>query len=81
MVLSDWTIEDGSFIRLRDITLTYNLVFKNNSAIKNMQLFTSASNLFTITNYSGINPDVWAFDNYYLMPFTRTFTIGVNMSF
>ncbi len=81
MVLSDWTIEDGSFIRLRDLTLAYRLFFKNNSAIKNMRVFISASNLFTITKYSGINPDVWAIDNYYLMPFTRTFTIGVNASF
>ncbi|MCK4852789.1 MAG: TonB-dependent receptor, partial [Bacteroidales bacterium] len=75
------TIEDGSFIRLRDLTLAYRLFFKNNSAIKNMRVFISASNLFTITKYSGINPDVWAIDNYYLMPFTRTFTIGVNASF
>jgi TonB-linked SusC/RagA family outer membrane protein len=82
MVLSDWTIEDGSFIRLRDITLSYKFDMKNISAISHMRVFTSASNLFTITNYTGINPDVMAVDdNYSLIPFTRMFSVGVNVSF
>ncbi len=81
MVRSDWTIEDGSFIRLRDVTLTYKLFFDDRS-IKNLRVFISASNLFTITEYSGINPDVWATDaEYNLMPFSRVFTLGVNVSF
>jgi hypothetical protein len=81
MVRSDWTVEDGSFLRLRDITLTYKLFFEDRN-IKNLALFASASNLFTITKYSGINPDVWAIDaEYNLMPFSRVFTIGVNVSF
>ncbi len=81
MVRSDWTVEDGSFIRLRDVTLTYKLFFDDRS-IKNLALFASASNLFTITKYSGINPDVWATDaEYNLMPFSRVYTIGVNVSF
>ncbi|MFO7669351.1 MAG: TonB-dependent receptor [Bacteroidales bacterium] len=81
MVRSDWTIEDGSFIRLRDITLTYKLFFDDRN-IKNLIIFASASNLFTITNYSGINPDVWATDaEYNLMPFSRVYTLGINVSF
>lgn len=81
MVRSDWTIEDGSFIRLRDITLTYKLYIDDRS-IKNLRIFFSASNLFTITNYSGINPDVWATDaEYNLMPFARVYTLGFNASF
>ncbi len=81
MVRSDWTIEDGSFIRLRDVTLTYKLFFDDRS-IKNLIIFASASNLFTITKYSGINPDVWATDaEYNLMPFSRVYTVGINVSF
>ncbi len=81
MVRSDWTVEDGSFIRLRDVTLTYKLFFDDRS-IKNLIIFASASNLFTITQYTGINPDVWATDaEYNLMPFSRVFTLGVNVSF
>ncbi len=82
LVRSDWSIEDGSFLRLRDITLTYKLYFDNDKAIKNLRIYTSASNLFTLTKYSGINPDVWATDaDYNLMPFSRVFTIGLNASF
>ncbi len=82
LVRSDWSIEDGSFIRLRDVTLTYRLFFKESSSIKNLRIFVSASNLFTITSYTGLNPDVWATDaDYNLIPFTRVFTLGVNASF
>ncbi len=66
---------------LRDVTLTYKLFFDDRS-IKNLRIFVSASNLFTITKYSGINPDVWATDaEYNLMPFSRVFTLGLNVSF
>ncbi len=82
LVRSDWSIEDGSFLRLRDITLTYKLYFDQDKAIKNLRIYASASNLLTLTRYSGINPDVWATDaDYNLMPFSRGFTIGVNASF
>lgn len=82
LVRSDWSIEDGSFIRLRDVTLTYKLYFDNDKAIKNLRIYASASNLFTLTRYSGINPDVWATDaDYNLIPFSRVFTLGLNVSF
>jgi TonB-linked SusC/RagA family outer membrane protein len=82
LVRSNWTIEDGSFIRLRDVTLTYRFFFNRNSPIKNLRVYGSASNLFTLTRYSGINPDVWAIDSdYNLIPFVRVFTVGINASF
>lgn len=82
MVRSTWGIEDGSFIRLRDITFTYKHYFKEGQSLKNLSVFISASNLVTITKYSGINPDVWATDvSYNLMPFPRVFTLGANVSF
>lgn len=82
MVRSNWTIEDGSFVRLRDVTLTYKFFPDNIELIKNLRVFVSASNLFTLTQYSGVNPDVWSVDSdYNLIPFTRVFTLGVNVSF
>jgi hypothetical protein len=82
LVRSNWSIEDGSFLRLRDVTLTYKLYFDSDKALKNLRIFASASNLITLTNYSGINPDVWATDaDYNLMPFSRVFTLGINASF
>jgi hypothetical protein len=82
LVRSDWSIEDGSFIRLRDVTFAYKLYFPDSKSVKNLRTFISVSNLVTITKYSGINPDVWATDeNYNLKPFTRTFTLGISTSF
>ena len=82
LVRSDWSIEDGSFIRLRDLTLAYKLFFEDNKVLKNLRIYASASNLFTITSYSGVNPDVWATDeSYNLKPFTRTIILGVSTSF
>jgi hypothetical protein len=82
LVLSDWTIEDASFIRLRDLTLSYRLLLKNTEIIKNFRVYVSLSNLFTLTNYSGVNPDVWGTDNETnLIPFTRLYTLGFTVSF
>jgi TonB-dependent starch-binding outer membrane protein SusC len=82
LVRSDWAIEDGSFIRLRDVTLAYKVYFPDSKSIKNLRTFISVSNVMTLTKYSGINPDVWATDeNFNLKPFTRTFTLGISASF
>jgi TonB-dependent starch-binding outer membrane protein SusC len=82
LIRSDWTIEDGSFVRLRDVTLAYKLYFKDAKFLKNLRAWVSVTNLVTFTNYTGINPDVWATDEAYnLKPFTRTYTLGISTSF
>ena len=91
LILSNWAIEDASFIRMRDITLTYKFHFKEDTKIKNLSIYASISNLFTITKYSGLNPDVWGVDEMEIdtngdstddmLPFTRTYTIGLKASF
>lgn len=85
LILSTWAIEDASFVRLRDITLAYKLFFENTPLIKNLRVYASVSNLLTYTNYSGLNPDVSGIDNIdidgNLIPFTRTYTLGLNVSF
>ncbi|MDO7173691.1 SusC/RagA family TonB-linked outer membrane protein [Mariniflexile sp. AS56] len=59
-VFSDRFIENGSFIRLQNITLGYNFPRKvtQSLGLNNLRLYTSASNLFVLTKYSGYNPDV-----------------------
>ena len=52
---SDKFIEDGSFLRLKNISLGYTVVQNSNSKIR---LYFSANNLFTITNYWGFDPEV-----------------------
>ena len=82
MVRSNWAIENGSFVRLRDVTFTYKFFPDNTEIIKNIRVFISASNLFTISGYSGVNPDVSSVDaNWNLIPFSRVFTVGVSASF
>ncbi|HKG07077.1 MAG TPA: TonB-dependent receptor [Pedobacter sp.] len=57
---SDRWIEDGSFLRLRNVEFAYTLPDKAFSriGITNARVFLSAQNLFTITGYSGLDPDV-----------------------
>lgn len=87
-------VEDASFIRLDNITLGYNLN-KTSSIFSNVRVYATAQNLFTITNYTGIDPEVRYNDaeqggiNSALAPgierrntyfTTRTFTFGVNLT-
>jgi len=51
-----WFVEDGSFVRLRDISLTYNIP-ASVKFLKNSSFTFSARNLFTITNYTGLDPE------------------------
>lgn len=87
LVYSSYYIEDGSFARLEYLTLGYDFKLSPDSKVKNLRLSATANNLFVITGYSGIDPEVNADGlvlgidarNYY--PKTRSFSIGVNLSF
>ena len=79
-------IEDGSYIRLDNATLAYN--FKHLSPyIKTLRVYASVNNLFVITQYTGIDPEINQggiapgidSDNFY--PKTRTVLLGLNLSF
>jgi TonB-dependent starch-binding outer membrane protein SusC len=82
-------IEDGDFIKLSNATLGYTFPIKSSLKryINNARIYVSGSNLFCITGYSGIDPEV---DNYFLYPgidyqdkypTTRSITFGVNLNF
>lgn len=80
-------VEDGSYVRLRNIALGYTFDFKEESNL-DLRLFASAQNLFTITNYSGFDPEVsnhassiFRGMDYGAYPMTQSFTLGVNFSF
>lgn len=57
---SDFYLEDGSFVRLRNLQFGYNLPESLLSAAKltGLRLYISANNLFTITNYTGFDPEI-----------------------
>jgi len=57
---TDRWIEDGSFLRLRNVELGYSLPYKliSKAKIANARFYLSGQNLFTLTKYSGLDPDV-----------------------
>ncbi len=88
-------LEKGDFFRAQTVTLGYNMPFETGSFIKRLRLYVNAQNLFVITDYSGLDPEVstspadysllnglpTAGIDYGAYPRPRTFTIGLNASF
>ncbi|WP_228520929.1 SusC/RagA family TonB-linked outer membrane protein [Flavobacterium sp. HJJ] len=81
VLLSDYYIENASFLKMDNVTLGYTFkeTFNANSSIR---LSAGVQNVFTITNYSGLDPEVFAngIDNS-ITPRPRTYLIGANMKF
>lgn len=82
--LADIYVEDASFLRLDYISLAYDFKFgENQKLFKKLRLYVASSNLFTITGYSGADPETkisglsFGIDQYNVYPKTRTFTIGI----
>jgi TonB-linked SusC/RagA family outer membrane protein len=85
-----WAIEDGSFIRLNNVTIGYTFPVKSLMGVRmsKLRLYATANNLAIITNYTGYDPEVSVRNNpltpgldYSAYPKSRTFLIGVNASF
>lgn len=85
-------LEKGDFLRLQNITLGHNFKFAENSTVfKSFRLYVNAQNLFVITDYSGLDPEVNVNKeldgvpslgiDYTSYPRPRTFTLGLNASF
>ena len=75
-------IEDGSYLRLKNITLTYQLPVRIQKAPRTrIKVFASATNLFTITGYKGYDPEVASGVDAGAYPTARTYTLGVNLNF
>ena len=84
----DFFVHDGSFLRLRNITLGYSLPKSVTDFLKirKMRFYVSAENLLTITNYKGYDPEIGGgvFSNgidHNIYPQARTVLGGVNISF
>src|SRR5690606_41961497 len=85
--ISDRWIEDGSFVRLRNIQLAYNLPLKV-EWIRNSQIYVSGQNLVTLTKYSWWDPEVNSRGagtqqgiDHYSYPVPKTFTAGIRVGF
>lgn len=86
---SDRYIEDGSYLRLKNISLGYNLPLAKMKInwMKGLKVYVSGQNLLTLTNYSGYDPEVnsWGSDtvafDYYTYPNTKSITFGIRAEF
>ena len=78
--LSDYYLQDASFLKLDNITLgyTFNNAFKG---VKNMKVYGSAQNVLTITKYDGLDPEIYGGIDNNIYPRPRTFLLGVNLDF
>jgi iron complex outermembrane receptor protein len=96
-VVNSIHVEDASFFKLDNMSIGYNFDMSGSNAISNMRLYVAGQNLFTITDYTGIDPEVRYVDdrdtgdaNDPLAPgierrntyfTTRTFTLGLTVGF
>lgn len=87
---SSWAIEDGSFLRINNLTIGYSVPVKNliRRKMSKLRFYVTANNLAVITGYSGYDPEVSVRNNgltpgldYSAYPKSRTFIFGINASF
>jgi TonB-linked SusC/RagA family outer membrane protein len=85
-LMSDRFLESGAYLRLDNATLGYT-IRPNLKTIKSVRLYLSGNNIFIITNYRGIDPEINiggltpGIDNKDFYPKTRTLSVGITASF
>ncbi len=76
---SDWYVEDGSFLKLKNLVVGY--TFTNNLLktlrLRSARVYLQAQNLFTLTNYTGPDPENLG----YPYPIARSYIVGINFGF
>jgi TonB-linked SusC/RagA family outer membrane protein len=87
---SSWAIEDGSFLRINNVTIGYNMPVKSVKTLKisKLRFYLTANNLAVITGYSGYDPEVSVRNSpltqgldYSAYPKSRSYIFGVNATF
>lgn len=89
LAISDRYVEDGSYLRLNNVTLGYDIPINQNNTIKGANIYVTGQNLFTLTNYSGYDPEITSFMWTGLIngvdwngpPNSRNILIGLNLNF
>lgn len=86
-------LEDGSYFRLKNVQLGYTFKLPENWKISHLRLYAAATNLFTITGYSGLDPEMTVSTNsaaegdrangidWGTYPVAMSYTLGLNFSF
>jgi hypothetical protein len=91
MVLTDWALENASFLRLNTLTLGYTIpaALTKRAGIQSLRFYATAYNVFTITGYSGFDPESDCYRRTALTPSvdhsgyprSRQFVVGLNLNF
>ncbi|MBZ9730076.1 TonB-dependent receptor [Salegentibacter sp. JZCK2] len=87
---NSYFVEDGSYLRLRNLQIGYNFAegIVERLRVQDLRLFVQGTNLFTITGYDGLDPEIASFDSLTLgvdgniapvYPISQLFTLGVNI--
>jgi hypothetical protein len=89
--ISSRFLEDGSYLRVQNVSLGYNLPNSiiNRVKIARLRVYATVQNLKTFTNYSGFDPEIGAYNQRALLmnidngryPMPRTYTFGLNLEF
>ena len=88
--VSNYVYQDGDYIRLRNVQLSYNLPQQITTRLRatDIRIYFTGNNLFTITKFRGYNPEATTTDNvltngysYANYPVARSYTFGVNLAF
>jgi len=84
-------VEDGSYLRIQNLTIGYRLPVKitSRAKISSMRVYMSIQNVYTFTKYTGYDPEIGSYDNTITLmnvdlghyPNPRTFTFGINCEF
>jgi TonB-linked SusC/RagA family outer membrane protein len=87
--ITDRIIEDGSFLRISNVTLGYDIPVENTTVFSSANIYVTGMNLFTFTDYSGYNPEITNFMNngnivgvdWNGFPNAQTIMLGLNLKF
>ena len=86
---NSYFVEDGSFFRLKNLQVGYTIPndYTSKAGLDSVRLYVQGTNLFTITDYTGFDPEVVAYGNLdlgidsRLYPISKVFSLGVNIKF
>ncbi|MDO9039697.1 MAG: SusC/RagA family TonB-linked outer membrane protein, partial [Lutibacter sp.] len=80
VLISDYFIENASFLKMDNINIGYTFnKFKRD--LSSIHLFGGVQNVFTVTNYSGLDPEIYGGIDNTIYPRARTFLMGANIKF
>ncbi|RZK36933.1 MAG: SusC/RagA family TonB-linked outer membrane protein, partial [Pedobacter sp.] len=79
--LSDYYVKNASFLKMDNLGVAYNVGRLSKTGKTNMRISANCQNVFVVTNYEGLDPELSSGIDYNLYPRPRTYTLGLNVGF